>query len=505
MISSALVYILNWGITFFLTPYIVDKLGIAAYGFVGLSNNIIGYTLLITVALNSMASRYIALNYHRKDYNAANEYLSSTFYANICFAGFIFLIALSLTFFLEKILHIPHNLISDVKTLFLLLFINACISLIIGVYNVSTFIKNRLDWSNARTMIGSIIRCLILVTLFSLFRPKLWYFGVTAIIMTAYVLIANLNFFKRLTPELIITFSLFKVRRALQIMRSGAWNLISSLSILLNEGFDLLLANLFIGPVAMGLLSVSKSIPSMITSFIVSLSSSFHPSYMKFYAENNMEELKGEIQKSIRILGFVSVVPLAIVFAFGRDFFQVWMPEENSILLYRICIVSSLLLIFALPYQSIWFIFILDDKIKQSSLNALLNSLMTFVVVLIGIIFIEDKIIKLFILVSTRTVFSSIRCLTFLPFYAASILNFPRIIFFKPILKNLLLLALVTPITIAIGNLFHNINWPIFILKCCISCTISIVLGYYVILTFSDREFLLSKLRDKLHLNHFSR
>ena len=52
MVSSFISQLLSLGISFFLTPYIVSKLGAAAYGFFGLSNNIIGYTALLTVALN---------------------------------------------------------------------------------------------------------------------------------------------------------------------------------------------------------------------------------------------------------------------------------------------------------------------------------------------------------------------------------------------------------------------------------------------------------------------
>lgn len=64
--ASMLTSVVGLGIQFFLTPYIVKSLGADAYGFIGLSSNILSYTGLITIALNSMASRFeiLPINTH---------------------------------------------------------------------------------------------------------------------------------------------------------------------------------------------------------------------------------------------------------------------------------------------------------------------------------------------------------------------------------------------------------------------------------------------------------
>ena len=70
--ATVVSFVVNLGIQFFLTPFIVSSLGPAAYGFVGLSNNIITYTQLISVALHSMASRFITIKYTQGDVESAN-------------------------------------------------------------------------------------------------------------------------------------------------------------------------------------------------------------------------------------------------------------------------------------------------------------------------------------------------------------------------------------------------------------------------------------------------
>ena len=63
MIASLSTFAVGLGVRFFLTPYIVGTLGREAYGFIGLSADILSYTGLVTIALNSMAGRFVTIKY----------------------------------------------------------------------------------------------------------------------------------------------------------------------------------------------------------------------------------------------------------------------------------------------------------------------------------------------------------------------------------------------------------------------------------------------------------
>ena len=68
MIFNSMLFIINLGISFFLTPYIVKEIGREAYGFVPLIGNMIGYTSIITTAIGSMAGRFITMRIYQEDY-----------------------------------------------------------------------------------------------------------------------------------------------------------------------------------------------------------------------------------------------------------------------------------------------------------------------------------------------------------------------------------------------------------------------------------------------------
>ena len=68
MSANFIAYIVNFGISFFLSPYIVKNIGVDAYGFIGLANNFITYAGLITIAVNSLAGRFVTVKIYAESY-----------------------------------------------------------------------------------------------------------------------------------------------------------------------------------------------------------------------------------------------------------------------------------------------------------------------------------------------------------------------------------------------------------------------------------------------------
>ena len=79
LICQVLVFVFNLIINFLMTPYMLQKLGSEAYGFIGLVNNFISYLSVVTIALNSLAGRYITISFHRNESEKCEEYYSSVF------------------------------------------------------------------------------------------------------------------------------------------------------------------------------------------------------------------------------------------------------------------------------------------------------------------------------------------------------------------------------------------------------------------------------------------
>lgn len=490
MASSVVNFVLKLGISFLLTPFIVGKLGAAAYGFIGLSNNIVGYAALLTVALNSMSGRYIALKFHEGDIPEANRYYSSTFFANQATALFIIIVFGIITFFFDDLVNIPPDLVGDVKALFALTFINSALNLVMGIYGMGQFLKNRIELGNIRLMIAQILRAVLIVIAYALFPVHLWYLGLIAIICSCYSIGTNIIYNRALTPELKVRRSSFRIAYVIEMIREGAWNLLTSLSSVLNQGLDLLLANVFISAYYMGIMSLSKSIPWMILALFSTLANTMHPEFLKHYAQKRIDLLGHSLVKSIRVLGLFTAIPCACLLAYGDIFYALWLPKQDFIEIYHVSCITMAALLVTLPTQSVWYVFTMAKKVKTSSLNLIVYGIINVILVLIAVNILDDDRAKLYAIVIIQAILMVIRFTTFLPFYGAKVIGLPRYTLFWPLVKIVAATAFITGVSLIFKYfIITTPTWWGFAICVVFSAAIGLPFNYFLSLSPSDRAF----------------
>lgn len=495
--ASFVTFLVGVGINFFLTPYVVNKLGVEVYGFVALANNIINYTGLLTIALNAMASRFIAVHYQKGNIEAACKYFSSVFYSNVLLAGVVCIVLSVLVIELDFFLDIPKRLVGDVKLLFIFLSLTNIAYLITGVYGVGTYIKNRLDLNSVRSIIANIIRCVSLISLFAIFAPHVWYIGFSGLLLAIYTVLTNIRLTHKLTPELKIVRNNFEWAKVKELLLSGTWNLIIKLGEILGNGLDLLLANLFISPVAMGVFSISKSIPLMIQSMMGSFSGVFGPQLLQVYTSASKDRLVSEFKKSIRILSFLSCFPLVLLFSLGDNFYALWMPTQNSNWLYTLTLVGSMSMVISLPCEGLWNIFTIVNKVKYASYAVLLNNGLTFIVIFSCMFLVDSLDARLIILACTKSVLKIILSLTFLPIASAKCMNVAIRKFYPTILRGIFGILLSTLVGKIIVSIFNIENWASMIQFSLFLCIVTLILSSFVILEYEDRLYFIKKFQNK--------
>jgi O-antigen/teichoic acid export membrane protein len=491
--ASFVTFMVGVGISFLLTPYIVGHLGAAAYGFVGLSINIIDYTALLTIALNSMASRFITISYIQGRIDEANKYFSSVFYSNLILAGVIFLVMGGCVLYLEKIFEIPKDLIVDVKILFSLLTLNSIIGLLTNIFAIATFVKNRLELTSLRQIVGKIIQASTIILLFVCFSPRLWYIGIAGMLIVLYMAYYNYRYTITLTPELKLSKTNYDLEKVKELISSGVWNTFNKLGVMLGQGLDLVIANLFIGATAMGFFSISRQIPFVIISLCGTIAAVFAPTLTQLYAQNDKEQFKNETNKAIRVLGFIVTIPLSFLYVFGGDFFTIWMPNQDPTQLYILATLCGLELSLSLPLEVLWNIFTVTNKLKVSSIFLFCNHFSTFIIVLACMFVVDDTMIKLIVLASTRTILGIIRSLTFLPIYGAHCIGLPVKSFYPAVLKSLVATIVTCVILYGIKLMLIIDSWEWLFIALCITMLITTIVNSFVVLTNQDKIFIKQK------------
>lgn len=490
--ASFATFIVAFGVNFFLTPYVVGSLGREAYGFVSLASNILSYTSLLTVALNSMAGRFVTVKYVSGDTEGANRYFASVFYSNLVFATIILVVGSSCFVFLDSLINIPQHLVWDVKLLFAILLLNNVMSLVTSIWSVSTFIKNRLDLTNVRGVFGTLMNAVILLILFGFFSPHIWYIGLAGMVGTIYVAGTNRWFSIILTPDLLVRRANFELAKVVELVKSGSWNLVSRLGELLSNGLDLLLANLFISPSMMGIFAISKTLPLNILRVFATISGVFAPLLTTLWAQGRWDELKHEFLKTVRILGFFANVPLVGLMVLGKDFYSLWLPGENASLLQLITVVGSVNYVVSMPLEGLWNIFTITNRLKVSTLSMLALNILVFVTWLVILPYVTTDEGKMLVFVGVRVFWNNLKNLFFLPIYGAYCLHFPQKTFYKPLIKSVLCFALSCIVCFSLHALVSLDSWLKFSLGAIILLVVCFGMNWFVILQSHDRCFVLN-------------
>lgn len=482
MLANVISFALGLVISFFLTPYITKEVGLEAYGLVGLANSFVGYVTILTSALNSMASRFIIIEIHKQQYNRANTYFSSVLYANTFIALLLLFPSIWLIWNIDA-LNVSPELIVDAQYTFALIGLSFVFNLVFSRYGVVLYAKNILWKGSFRVIESNVLRVALILAFFYYLQPQIYLVVLATFISGMYPIAFNIHYSRRELPNLQVNYKLFSLRAVWELVSSGIWNSITKLGQILLDGLDLLLSNLFINGVMTGNVSIAKTIPSLYTSMLALLSDSFYPRFLELYSKNKIEHLMREVRNSISVLSCISGICMAILLVYAADFYWLWIPNCDSILLRNItyCAVGTVMISGCI--YSLYSVFSLTNKLRANSLAILITGIFSTGVTFLCLKFTDWGV---YAIVGVSSVFGIIRNLVFTPIYAAYCLKQSKWSFYPIILKNLLNIALLIAIFSGVRMILPVNSWGMLIFNG--FCDIIIGLSLTFILVFNKNE-----------------
>lgn len=496
MIANVVNLFANLGISFFISPIIVSKLGTESYGFVTLANNFVNYISLITIALNSVSGRFITIKIHQEDYKGANIYYNSVLVTNIIFCVILFVPSVIFIGSLERVINISSTIIWDVKILFSLVFASFYISVIGNVYYVATFAKNRLELAAARSTVLNVFRAISLISVFTMFTPNIIWMGIVSLLVAVFTVLTNIRYSRKLLPELKLNIKEFQISAVKELLSSGYWNTISQVGQILLNGLDLLLTNLFISPQLMGVVSISKTIPDILASVAGTLVSAFAPSFTILYAQGRKKELLQEIKQSIKIVGLILGIPFGGWLAFGKEFFMLWMPTENSQLLYQLSVLASLTLFVNGGVSCIYNIFAVTNKLKVNSISLICSGVINTLVVFL---LLKTTNLGVYAIVGTSVIILILRNLfVSIPYAAKTCLGQKWYYFYGDVLKIMVSTLGVYVIGFLIKQIILVDTWWKLIFAGCVVAVVSMIIEYFLLLNRQERRICKDFLERKI-------
>ncbi|MEE0919790.1 MAG: lipopolysaccharide biosynthesis protein [Lachnospiraceae bacterium] len=501
VVSSLMVLVTNIIIGFWLSPFIVENIGVEANGFVTLANNFVTYANLIVNALNSMAARFITMEYVKKNYKKANAYYNSVFWGNLIIVAVLILPAVYLIVRLENIVDVPENILFDVKLLFSFIFFNFFLGTGLPNWNCGTFVSNRLDRDYIPSMCSSLFRCVFLFSTFTILTPKVYYVGMCASIITV-VLIAIKGYNTHiLTPELRIHLKkgerICSWQAIKELVGSGIWSTISNVGNMLLSGLDLIICNVFLGATAMGVLAVSKTIPSYMQQLSGSIRDAFVPEITINYAKGNKEAIEKDLDRAMKMTAVIMTIPIAIVIALGEEFFSLWVPSQDAKLLQVLSVLSILGYMFTSGTQILYNVFGAVNRVKENAIAMILSGIVSCGLTLTLIVFTD---LDIYAVAGVSTAVNLVRNMTFTLPATAKYLGFKWNKFFRQVAMTCVASVLLIAVFCGIKRLLPFGNWFNFFFAGILMGIIGLWINSMIVLNKQERKALISKVRNKLHI-----
>ena len=495
LIANIVSYSVNIIISFFLTPYLIRELGKEAYSFYPIANNFVQYMSIITIALNSMASRFITIEIAKKNIHKANVYYSSVFYANVVLSAILAIPMAVCVIFLDKLLNIPLELTVSIQILFILIFVSMLINILTSVFSVAVFATNRIDLRSLADFIHAVLKLVLYLVLFYLFVPNIIYVGVVSVVLAIFTFLIHLRYTRKLLPQVRIRSKFFEIHSVTEILLSGVWNSVNQIGSVLMFSLSIVYCNVLISVEAGGEYSIIQTIPNFINGIISTLAAVFIPSVTQTYATKPIGDVVNEIKKSQRIMGAITNIPIVVFMVIGMDFYRLWVPGENA---FRLQILTVLTIFHLLFIGVTWTIANLNtvlNKVKVPALYMLASGVVNFFLVLLLIRFTD---LGIYAVPISSAIILLIWSAFFIPIYPCKVLKLKWNTFYTAIGKMLVSSALIFCISLLLRQMVDIQSWVGLIGFCAFAGCIGLLINLCVILSKTERQYLLAALRKKL-------
>lgn len=427
-------HLISAGIAFFLTPFLIGRLGVEIYGFYPTALEAVAITGLLTGLLNSTAARYIAVEMAGGRVESAGGYFSAVFRAE---RGLLLILSIPVTLlivFCDSFFDIPAGMTGQIRLFLTLIFAAGFTDALTAVFGAAYTVSNRLDFRAAQELAAVAVKALLLWFLLGGTFP-VSIVSVGAAVLASSLTGAAIRLFmaKWLVPELFpikrgISFSCLK-----RVLASGVWYSVNELGGWLSTGAFLILANLFYGAADAGVYSVAVTASRFFGGVMAMLAGTFIPTAARQFAKGERKDLGRDVVKGEKLVGFFALVGVSLTVGFLREFFDFWLGEQNTPLLRLLTVFAILPILSVAATLPIFNLAVVMDRLKRISLLCAGGSLFGTAAALALAAFTDTGILGLAVIsFAVRVLWYS----AFMPFVAGRLLRMSPLVFYVPVLRT---------------------------------------------------------------------
>jgi membrane protein EpsK len=353
--SNIVLMLIQSLVSLWFTPYLIKHLGIAVYGMIPLANMITSYLEVITSSFSAAVSRFLTIDLELGDAQSANRTFNTALFGItggiLALSPIVVLIAIAF----PLLFNVPSGWESDASWLFASVATAFFISVFAGIFAVSSFVHSKFFLRNVVRILAIIVRISSVVTLFSLFLPRLWFVGVGLLATSLVALGGDLWLWRKLTPELSVRVTMFDRSQLRSLAGMGWWVVLNRIGAMLLTRTDLVVVNTFFGAAMTGGYGSILTFSVLIDSSASVITTVISPIIVRMFARKDFVGLQRLCSQSIKLLGLALALPVGLLCGFSRPILSVWLgPSFQDLSILLVFLVGHLSLnLSALPMRYI--------------------------------------------------------------------------------------------------------------------------------------------------------
>jgi membrane protein EpsK len=494
LVFNGLTFLVNAIIGIWLPPFLITRLGVDAYGLIPISMSITAIMLIVTISINGTLSRFLALDFEVNP-NRSIKTFNTAFYLLLMLTVVFLPATILFSFFSEDFLNIPDHIISDAHLLFFFVFIAFFLNTFSSLYNSVAYVKNRIDLRNISIILTKVLTIVVLFAVFASDFVRIQVYGVAVLVGTVVGLVYSYRVFKKLAPELKISFKYFDKKHLSDISTMGFWIIINQIGVLFFLQSDILVINYFKGAELSGIYAVLLQWSFLIRALVAIIAGVIGPLVLNLYAKKEVHQLRKITVFSTKILGLFTVLISSVLIYFAKDILYIWIGQD--FVQYKWVFILLLVhLGYNLSVSAISNLNVAYNKVKIPGIVTLITGLLNIV---LGIILLVYTNLGLYGIAIAGLVALTIKNLIFTPYYAAKIMRMDLFTFYKPIIPIIGLSGIVIMFTILVPSDFLTIGDNLFKLILAmigLAGIISLIM-YQFLLNGSEKNLLLGMIKSK--------
>lgn len=485
---------INLIIYILLIPYLIQHLGMVTYSLVPLAIAITGYMSVLVSSFVQSVARFLMIDLQVSDNTKANRTFNTALFSSTGIVLISIPLLLLLALSVPVIFDVPAGQSSDSILLFAGVLGASIIDAWGGSFNISMFVRNRLDIYAVILIVQRVSQAVFILALFTLFDPGLSLVGLSYLASSMLIFGLNVLAWKKLTPQLRIDRRGFDRGCMRDMGGMTTWIIISQVGVLLFMQMDLIIVNLFFGSVATTKYSVALQLSAMFRILASVTVTVLSPMIIAYYANGMFDEVTRLLGTSIKLLALAFALPIGLLCGLAPEVLSLWVGPEFAVVAPLLFILTFHLIanLAVLPLNGLNTAF---NKVRVPGLVTLGLGLLN---IPLAIVLSLPMGWGLYGVAIAGTIMFTMKSALFSTWYAAKVIQVSPLTFIRPLLPGMISVSAVFVGVLGLKMYFSLLNWQSLILVSGIIALVYLGAVWLTGLNQSERELILGMIPRSL-------